>query len=786
MDIKKKLSLKLKKGKEELARKALSEFINKSSGNGGGLPSGGAGDKFNTTRLTRQEERHRLDALHKYQKRNIASSGQESVLSEEESPRPHADPLVVPEKKTRILSTKILAPNTGKDRIFLSPRANSSETTKILRDSDVPSRSSGKLQKLSQREEDEKPKKSSLKRRREGSSEFVESRSSSTGGHDFFERKSYKYSQSRKRFSRRGASGNAVGPNPKRGQLIVIETRLITTRELSVLLSEPMSRIMGILKRMGEACGEDEGLKKETVELLALELGHEIKYKLSTAEVLATARKNDTTGKESLRSRIPVVTVMGHIDHGKTTLLDALRRTNVTASESGGITQHIGAYQVKVGEKSITFIDTPGHAAFTSMRMRGARVTDIVVLIVAADDGVNEQTVEAIKHAKAAEVPIVVAINKIDKSSANPSKVIAELAQHGIIVEEMQGDVMSVNISAKNCINLDKLEELILLQADFLELEYNPKRPAEGVVIESRLDKRCGAFSTFIIKEGELKTGQVVVLGSSYGKIRSMVDSSGKVVKTAVAGTPVEVLGLSEAPEPGTQFFVAKNEKEARAIVESCKGEKENSEERATRDSFENEKHKLNFIVKSDVNGSAEAIVQSIRGILHPEVDIAVIHSGVGDINDSDVLLAEVSDAYIIGFRVKAEKTMKDSPKIIFQSIIYDVIKKIQEIVEALVSPKTKEVVLGSAVVKEIFVLSDKSSVAGCQVKSGVMKKSVSIRIIRDGEPMRDFSIKSLKRFREEVKEVKAGYECGILLNGYNDFKVGDILESFELLSTDA
>ncbi|AHX11440.1 translation initiation factor IF-2 [Neorickettsia helminthoeca str. Oregon] len=794
MDNKKKLSLKLKDGKEELSKKALDEFISRSSGNIGHVSSFKGSDKKNTDRLTKQEERNRLDALYNYKKLNAVAASTHTKQPEPSDKVPESgkesESQHSPDKKelsTRTTSTWIIDPETPRSRPRSSFNTSSSTEPVTVSAAEPSAETSGdSADRKSEKSKYSEKSNTDVKRpqRNKRDSVSVDTKSAHLSYDEYTKEDPLKSSNFRKNY-KKSSSNNRKKTivNLKKGQLITIEKRLITPRELSMLLSEPMSKVMTLLKKMGETFGEDDFLKKDIVEILALELGHEIKYKLSAAELLTKEREN--VDNSSMKNRAPVVTVMGHIDHGKTTLLDTLRHTHVTASESGGITQHIGAYQVQTKDgRSITFIDTPGHAAFTSMRMRGAEVTDIVVLLVAADDGVNEQTIEAIKHAKAAKVPIIVAINKIDKEGANPLKVMTDLLQHGVVVEEMQGDVMSVNISAKNGTNIDKLEELILLQADFLELKYNPSKQAEGVVIESKLDKRCGAFATIIVKEGELKTGELIVASGSYGKVKSMTDSSNKKVKKAPAGVPVEVLGLNKAPEPGTYFFVVKNEKDAKAMLDSQERDKVDNT-RSLRDSFENEKKKLNFIIKADVNGSVEAITESIKGLSHPDIEISIIHTSVGDINDSDLLLAEVSDSYIIGFRVKAERTVKEHSAILFHSIIYDVIKHVQDLMTELVSPKTREVVLGSALVKEVFTLSDKSSVAGCQVKSGVIKKSARIRIVRDGQILKDLSIKSLKRFKDEVKEVKPGYECGILLNGYSDFKVGDILESFESVSNE-
>jgi translation initiation factor IF-2 len=569
--------------------------------------------------------------------------------------------------------------------------------------------------------------------------------------------------------------------NLKKGKEIVINQKLITLRELSEYLSETKKTIFRTIRSLGEECDENTLLKKDLVELIAMELNHNIVYKLSSVALPSDA-ENETADIKNLKERPPVVTIMGHIDHGKTTLLDAFRNSNIAKSESSGITQHIGAYQMKTkAGKSITFIDTPGHAAFTAMRMRGAKVTDIVIIVVAADDGVNEQTVEAIKHAKAAEVPIIVAINKIDKNNANPQKVMKDLLQHGIIVEDMGGDVMSVNISAKEKINLDKLEEAILLQAEFLELKYDPTKKARGVVIESKLDKKCGAFATLLVQNGTLDSGDTIVVGESCGKLKGMVDSYNNRIKSATGGMPVEILGLNVAPAPGTEFFVVKNEKEAKSIIDSQLRDRDQDSDIVKRE-FENEKGKLNFIIKADVTGSIEAITESIKLLENEEVEIKVVHTAVGDINESDILLSKVSNAYIIGFRVKAEKKIKDNDKIIFHSVIYGVIESIKDIIKKMLAPEFEEIHLGTAKIKEVFALSDKKSqIAGCSVTDGVIHKSSKVRLLRNSEVIKETSIKSLRKFKEEVKEVKTGYECGILLSDFNDIKVGDIIEAFEI-----
>lgn len=567
--------------------------------------------------------------------------------------------------------------------------------------------------------------------------------------------------------------------NLRQGIEIVIKKNFITVRELSELLSVPIKAILRVLRSLGESCNGDSLLKRETVELIALELEFNVVFKSHSV----TIPVEETEDLKNLKERSPVVTIMGHIDHGKTTLLDAFRNSNIVKGESSGITQHIGAYQMKAKDgKMITFIDTPGHAAFTAMRMRGARVTDIVILVVAADDGVNEQTVEAIKHAKAAEVPIIVAVNKIDKNDANPQRVMRELIQHGLIVEEMGGDIMSVNISAKEKINLDKLEEAILLQADFLELKYDPTKKARGVVIESRMDKKCGAFATLLVQNGTLNSGDTIVVGESYGKIKGMVDSYNSKVKSAMGGMPVEVLGLNVAPAPGTEFFVVKSEKDAKAFIDSQLRERGAHETEAVKMEFDNdEKIKLNFIVKADVTGSIEAITESIKLLESDQVEIKIVHTAVGDINESDVLLSKVSNAYIIGFRVSSDKKIRENEKIIFHSVIYGVIESIKDLIKSMLAPEFEEVHLGFARVKEVFVLSDKSQIAGCYVTDGVINRSSKVRILRNSEPVRETTVKTLRKFKEEVREVKSGYECGILLQDFSDLKVGDIIEAFEI-----
>lgn len=497
---------------------------------------------------------------------------------------------------------------------------------------------------------------------------------------------------------------------------------------------------------------------------------------------------------EDLKPRAPVVTVMGHVDHGKTSLLDAIRKTKVTETEAGGITQHIGAYRVRLKNKDIVFLDTPGHEAFTTMRARGAQVTDIVVLVVAADDGVMPQTIEAINHSKAAGVPIIVAVNKIDKPDANPQRVRTELAEYDIVPEEWGGKNIFVDVSAKKRIGIDDLLEMIILQAEIMELKANPNRPAKGVIIESKLDRGRGPVATVLVQTGILKVGDAFVSGIAYGKVRALIDDMGRRIKEAGPSTPVEVLGFSEVPQAGDHFVVVEDEKKARQIAMARQHKERLAEisrqRRLKLDEIysqiqEGEMKELNIIIKADVQGSVEAIKGALEKITHPEVKVRVIHTGVGGINESDVMLAAASNAIIIGFNVRPEAKASQAAEaegvdIRLYRVIYEAIDDVKKALEGLLSPTLKEKVLGRAEVREIFPISRIGTVAGCYVLEGVIQRaSDGIRVIRDSIVVYEGKIASLKRFKEDVREVQAGYECGILIENFNDIKVGDILENF-------
>jgi len=486
---------------------------------------------------------------------------------------------------------------------------------------------------------------------------------------------------------------------------------------------------------------------------------------------------------------------MGHVDHGKTSLLDAIRSANVTASEAGGITQHIGAYQVEIKNQKITFLDTPGHEAFTAMRARGAQVTDIAILVVAADDGIKPQTVEAINHAKAANVPIVVAINKIDKENANPDKVKQELTEHGLVVEEWGGDTIAVPVSAITRTNIESLLEMILLVAEVKELKANPNRQATGTVIEAKLDKGKGPVATILVSKGTLNIGDIIVAGHSFGRIRAMVDDKGRNVKKAGPSMPVEVQGLSVAPQAGEIFNVVNDEKLARNVTDARLDERKAEEIKQKsklnlEDLFdkikEGEIKDLNIIIKGDVQGSVEAIKQSLDKLSTSEVRVNIIHGGVGTISESDVMLAAASNAIIIGFNVRHDSNIKSTADmqgvdIRLYRVIYDAIEDVKAAMEGLLDPDYKEVVQGKAEVRQVFKVPKIGTVAGSYLTEGKIFRSSKIRVVRDGKVINEADIESLRRFKDDVKEVAEGYECGIGLRNFNDIKEGDILEAFTI-----
>lgn len=566
----------------------------------------------------------------------------------------------------------------------------------------------------------------------------------------------------------------------------------ITVGDLAAKLKKTAAEVIKQLMKLGVMATITQTIDYDTAELIATEMGAKVEREVVvTIEERIMDDTEDTS--ENLRPRSPVVCVMGHVDHGKTSLLDAIRDKNVTATEAGGITQHIGAYRVNLDGREITFLDTPGHAAFTSMRARGAMATDIAVLVVAADDGIMPQTIEAINHARAAKVQIIVAINKMDKPGANPDRVKQQLTEQSIVPEEWGGDVICVPVSAKTHEGIDNLLENILLVADVMELKANPDRRAGGVVIEARLDKGRGPIATLLVQKGTLHHGDIIVAGTSVGRVRGMVDENGKKITEAGPSVPVEIIGLAEVPSAGDEFDAVSDERLARELVEqrkqSAKEEIWKSQQKVTLDNFfdqfsDGDVKELNIIVKADVQGSVEAVRQSLEKLSNDEVRVSVVHGGVGGINESDVMLANTSNAIIVGFNVRPDAGAKanaerDNVEIRTYRVIYDCIEEIESAMKGMLAPKKREVVLGTVDVRQVYKISNVGTIAGAYVTDGKVTRACQIRVIRDGIVVAEDEIKSLKRFKDDAKEVAQGYECGIGLEKFNDIKEGDRFEAF-------
>ncbi len=571
----------------------------------------------------------------------------------------------------------------------------------------------------------------------------------------------------------------------------------ITIQELANRMAERAVDVIRLLMKQGQMVKITDVIDADTAQLIAEEMGHTVK-RVAASDVeeglfdVAEDHASDTT------PRPPVVTVMGHVDHGKTSLLDALRHANVVSGEAGGITQHIGAYQVTSPEsgKKITFIDTPGHAAFTAMRARGAKVTDIVILVVAADDGVMPQTIEAINHAKAAGVPMIVAINKIDKPDAKAERVRTELLQHEVQVESFGGDVVDVEVSAKNKTNLDKLLEMIALQADLLDLKTNPDRPAEGTVIEAKLDRGRGPVATVLVQRGTLKVGDIIVAGAEMGRVRALINDQGETVQEAGPSVPVEVLGFNGPPEAGDRLAVVENEARARQVTDYRAHQKREKTASSTgmRGSLEQMMSQLKttgrkdfpLVIKADVQGSLEAILGSLEKLGTDEVAARILHAGVGGISESDVTLAEGFNAAIIGFSVRANKeaaalAKRNGIEIRYYNIIYDLVDDVKKAMSGLLAPTLRETMLGNAQILEVFNISKVGKIAGCRVTDGSVERGANVRLIRDNVVVHEGKLSTLKRFKEEVKEVQAGQECGMAFESYQDMRVGDVIECYRV-----
>ncbi|MBO7520556.1 MAG: translation initiation factor IF-2, partial [Clostridia bacterium] len=566
----------------------------------------------------------------------------------------------------------------------------------------------------------------------------------------------------------------------------------ITVGELAAALKKTAAEVIKELLKLGMMATVNQVIDYDTAEIVVTEMG----AKIQKAVVVTIEEKiMDITEdkEEDLKPRSPVVVVMGHVDHGKTSLLDAIRNTAVTDTEAGGITQHIGAYRVKCKGEDITFLDTPGHAAFTAMRQRGAMATDIAILVVAADDGIMPQTIEAINHAKAANVQIIVAMNKMDKPDANPDRILQQLTEHSLVPEEWGGDIICVPVSAKTHEGIDKLLENVLLVAEMLELKANPDRKAKGVVIEARLDKGRGPVATLLVQNGTLNAGDIIVAGTSVGRVRMMTDENGKQVKTAGPSVPVEITGLAETPAAGDSFDAVSDERLARELVEQrkdkAKKELFDAKEKVTLDNLfnqlsEGDLKQLNVIIKADVQGSVEAVKQSLEKLSNGEVKVTAIHGGVGVINESDVMLAQTSGAIIVGFNVRPDSVAKaaaerDGVDIRTYRVIYECIEEIEAAMKGMLAPKFRESILGTVEVRDVYKISNVGTIAGCYVTNGKVSRNCKIRVIRDGVVIAEDAISSLRRFKDDVKEVAQNYECGIGLDKFADIKLGDQFEAF-------
>ena len=566
----------------------------------------------------------------------------------------------------------------------------------------------------------------------------------------------------------------------------------ITVGDLAAKMKKTAAEVIKELMKLGVMASVTQEIDFDTAEIVATEMGAKVEREVVvTIEERIMDDTEDTD--ENLLPRDPVVCVMGHVDHGKTSILDAIRDKNVAAGEAGGITQHIGAYRVNINGRDITFLDTPGHEAFTSMRERGAKSTDIAILVVAADDGIMPQTIEAISHAKAAKIEVIVAINKMDKPGANPDRVMQQLTEHGLVPEAWGGDIICVPVSAKTHQGIDDLLENVILVADVLELKANPNRRASGTVIEARLDKGRGPIATLLVQRGTLHIGDIIVAGTTVGRIRAMTNENGRKLKEAGPSVPVEITGLAEAPSAGDTFDAVSDERLARELVEqrkhSAKEELWGAAQKVTLDNLfsqmqTNDLKELNIIVKADVQGSVEAVRQSLVKLSNDEVRVSVIHGAVGAINESDVMLAHTSNAIIVGFNVRPEVGARDNAErdgvdIRLYRVIYDCIEEIESAIKGMLAPKTREVELGRAQVRQVLKISSVGTVSGSYVLEGKIARASLIRVVRDGIVIADDKIASLRRFKDDVKEVAQGYECGIGLEKFNDIKTGDILESY-------
>ncbi|MBR1605936.1 MAG: translation initiation factor IF-2 [Alphaproteobacteria bacterium] len=730
-------------------------------------------------RLRQQErEQEELEAQVKAQEEEVARQKQEQQAKEQAAKEV---------KKTH----QEAAPHKQDEKIFVKPKKSKDYDDDDDEDEERFDKSSKKV--LTKEETFEQERKKIMKRsfepQRRGGKLNMNSLMGSSDEDD-----DYGFGAPRRRFKKKQPKPvQEQAPQEKVIKEVVIP-EIITVQELANRMAEKSAVVIKKLMALGVMATINQPIDADTAQIVVEELGHKFK-RIADSDVELTLKGDEDTEKDLL-PRPPVVTVMGHVDHGKTSLLDALRETNVAAREAGGITQHIGAYQIetKDGQK-ITFIDTPGHEAFSEMRARGAKVTDIVVLVVAANDGIMPQTVEAIRHAQAAEVPIVVAINKIDLPGADPMRVKTELLNHGIAVEEMGGESLCAEVSAKKRINIDKLLEAILLQAEILDLKANPNRMAEGAVVEAKMEKGRGSVATVLVQKGTLHVGDIIIAGKEWGHVRALLNENGHKVHEAGPATPVEVLGLQGTPAAGDNFAVAVDENQAREITsyrirkerdaKLVKSAKSAMEQMLDKIKSGEIKH-LPIIIKADVQGSIEAIEGTLNKLSNNEVSVQILHSAVGPISESDVTLAKASNAFIIGFNVRAipqarDMARRDGIDIRYYSIIYDVADDVKKALEGMLSPELKEKILGYAEIRSVFNITGVGRVAGCMVTEGLVKRGCKVRLLRDNVVIHDGSLGQLKRFKDDVKEVKDGYECGMSFENYNDIQVGDAIECYEI-----
>ena len=611
-------------------------------------------------------------------------------------------------------------------------------------------------------------------------------------------------SKNRKKDNKRGQTGNKrrneEQEKMRRLQLEIIKKTPLTVKipdeitvgELASRMKKTATELIKVLIKNGVMASINQTIDFDTAEFVATELGCKVeKEVVVTIEDRLIDDHEDSA--DELQPRSPVVVVMGHVDHGKTSLLDAVRKTNVVAGEAGGITQHIGAYTVEINGSPITFLDTPGHAAFTSMRARGAMCTDIAILVVAADDGIMPQTVEAINHAKAANIPIIVAVNKMDKPGANPDRVLTQLTEHDLVPAEWGGDTEVVRISAKTGAGIDELLETVIMTAELAELKANPNRAGKGIVIEARLDKNRGPIATLLVQNGTLHKGDLIIAGTSVGRVRVMTDDKGRAITSAGPSVPVEITGLAETPAPGDEFNAVSDERMARQLVEQRKqAEKDAAAKLTSKVTLDNlfakmqegEMKELNLIVKADVQGSAEAVKASLEKLSNDEVRVRVIHAGVGAINESDILLASTSNAIVVGFNVRpdaaaAASAQRSNVDLRMYRVIYDAIDEIEAAMKGMLAPKFREVVIGHAEVRQTYKVSAIGTIAGCYVKDGKITRDGQVRVLRDNIVIYEGNIGSLQRFKDSVKEVAQNYECGMSIDKFNDIKEGDIFECF-------